>query len=376
MQNPHVTISSIVKDQVGHMLKDYSSYPVESVTPINFWKFEDFDFDLKKHAGQKIGFLVKLKNIKTFNQKNKANRFNRLVKITNAIKFVNEVDEHGNVTGFNYDYAGVLIGTLKYDYKEKEWYVFINQGQHRAAMAFIVGGNEIEVPVLVDVPKLNKNEHDNIVSESKIHFFDATKRTGQAQPDKIRSAFFCEDSNAIKLVEFFDSCGVNVGDLLTHEKSCDSWGDIERCIRDYGEAITKQCLSLIAEYCNEQKINARTVVGLSALCYHFSDRVNCFEKLNGESFVQSICRYVFVERKPKVISMSDITKYSGNIKTPYLPMTMWIRYVNEMFDWQDFKKENKSSLWMSRRSKEWRDFLDSKVEDIFHETFSQKIEPN
>jgi hypothetical protein len=55
---------------------------------------------------------------------------------------------------------------------------------------------------------------------------------------------------------------------------------------------------------------------------------------------------------------------------------MWIRYVNEMFDWQDFKKENKSSLWMSRRSKEWRDFLDSKVEDIFHETFSQKIEPN
>jgi hypothetical protein len=243
-------------------------------------------------------------------------------------------------------------------------------------MAYLVGGDEIEVPIIVDFPKLNTPDYDNIISEAKIHFFDATQRTGQAQPDKIRSAFFCKDSDAIKLVEFFDSCNVNVGDLLPHEKSCDSWGEIENCIKTYGKDITKKCLTEIAENCKEQKINARAVVGLSVLCHQFADRVKAFENLNNEDFVKVICRYVFVNRKPKLISMSDITKYSGNIKTEYLPMTMWIRYVNEMFDWQDFKKENKASLWMSRRSKEWREFLDKKVDDIFHETFSQKIEPN
>lgn len=376
MQNSHVTISSIVKEQVGHMIKDYSSYPIQGVTPINFIKFEEFDFDHKKHSGMKIGLLVKLKNIKTFNQKDKSHRFNRLIKVANSIKFINEVDENGNLTGFNYDFAGVLVGTLKYDYEENEWYVFINQGQHRAAMAYLIGGDDIEVPIVVDVPEFGLTEKQNVISESKIHYFDATKRTGQGQADKIRSAYFCEDAKAIKLVDFFDSCGVNVGDLLNHKKSCDSWGDIDSCIKDYGENITKKSLSSIAQYCNEQKINARAVVGLAALCHHFSDRIEIFEELNVEDFVDSICRYVFIDRKPKVISMGDITKYSGNIKTPYLPMTMWIRYVNEMFEWQDFKKENKSSLWMSRRSKEWQEFLNSNVEDIFHETFNQKIEPN
>lgn len=376
MQNSHVTISSIVKDQVGHMLKDFSSYPITGVKPINFIKFEEFEFDAKKLSGQKIGLLVKIKNIKTFNQKDKDNRFNRIIKVANSIKFINEVDENGNVTGFNYDYAGVLIGTLKYDYTDNQWYVFINQGQHRTVMAYLIGGDDVELPIIVDVPQFGSSEIENIISESKIHYFDATKRTGQGQPDKIRSAYFCKNSDAIRLVNFFDECGVNVGDLLNHEKSCDSWGDIDRCITNYGEDITKRALSAIAEHCNEQKINARAVVGLAALGYHFYDRVETFEELNVEDFYKTICSYVFVDRKPKVISMGDITKYSGNIKTPYLPMTMWVRYVNEMFEWQDFKKENKSNLWMSRRSKEWQEFLNAQVEDIFHETFNQKIEPN
>lgn len=376
MQSSHVAISSIVKDQVGHMLKDYSSYPIGGAKPINFYKFEDFQFDAKKQSGQKIGFLVKLKDIRTFNQKNKKHRYNRIVKVPNAIKFVNETNEYGKVTGFNYDYAGVLIGTLKFDYKEKQWYVFINQGQHRAAMAYLVGGDDIELPILVDIPKFNSTEQENIISESKIHFFDATKRTGQGQPDKIRSAFFCKNPEAIQLVKFYDECNVNVGDLLTHEKSCDSWGDILRCIESYGEENTKRCFSAIAEYSKEKKINARAVVGLAVLCFQFSAKVELFEKLNNRDFVRTICRYIFVDRKPKVISMGDITKHSGNIKTPYLPMTMWVRYVNEMFEWQDFRKDKQSKLWMARRSQEWVDFLNTQVDDIFHETFNQKIEPN
>jgi hypothetical protein len=377
MQNSHIGISDIVQDQVGHMLKDYSSYPIRGVTPMNFIKFEDFKFDPTKHEGQKIGLLVKVKNLKTFNQKNtKKVRYNRLIKVGNAIKHINEVDNDGNIIGFDYDHVGTLVGTLKYDRKNNEWYVFINQGQHRGCMAYLVGGEETYLPVIVDIPKSNVSVEEEILFESRIHYVDATKRTGQAQPDKIRSAFFCKEKQAIQLVNFFDECSVNVGDLLDHEKSCDSWGDIENCIKEYGKENTKRALTAIGKYCNENKINSRAVKGLAALVHHFDYKIEYFETYNCEDFYETICKYVFVDRKPKVISMGDITKYSGNIKTPYLPMTMWVRYVNEMFEWQDFKKENKSSLWMSRRSKEWQEFLNGFVEDIFHETFNQKIEPN
>lgn len=376
MQSSHASIPSIVSDKIGHMLKDYSTYPIRGSLPVNFVKFEELIENPKKYAGQKIGVLVKVKDIKTFVQKNRKERFNRLINTDNCIKYINQKSEDGNVIGYCYDYAGVLVGTLKYDYETESWYVFINQGQHRATMAYIIGGDDIELPVIVDIPGKKVTEKDTVLPEALIHYVDATQRTGQTQPDKLRSAWFCKIPKAIYIVDFYDECGVDVGGLTNHKKSCDSWGEIETCIEKYGEENTKRSFINIAKYCKEDKINARAVVGLAALAYHFKDRVLNFERLNVEDFFQVITKYVFVDRKPKRISMSDITKHSGTLKTPYLPMSMWIRYVNEMFDWIDYDRENKANLWMSRRSKEWQEFLMEYVEDIYHDMFNGRIEPN
>jgi hypothetical protein len=376
MQNSHTTIPSIVADQIGHMLKDYSTYPIKGSLPVNFVSFEELIDNPKKFLGQKIGVLVKVKNIRTFNPKDSKARFNRLVKVDNAIKYINQKTDKGEVVGFCYDYAGVLVGTLKYDYESEEWYIFINQGQHRASMAYIVGGEDVELPVIVDVPKNHSSEQQSVSMEALVHYVDATQRTGQSQPDKLRSAWFCKIPKAIYLVDFYDECGVDVGGLLNHKKSCDSWGDIEKSIDQFGEENTKRAFTFIAKYTKEDKINARAVMGLAALAYHFEDRVQNFENLNVEDFFQVITKYVFVDRKPKTISMSDLTKHSGTLKSPYWPMCVWIRYLNEMFEWVDYKRENKAHLWMSRRSREWQDFLMDNVEDVYHDMFSGRIEPN
>jgi len=377
MQSSHASIPQIVDEKIGHMLKDYSSYPIRGSLPNNFVLFEDLKKNIKKYEGQKIGVLVKVKDIKTFNQKNRKHRFNRLVNTDNCIKYINQKSKNGSFIGFCYDYAGVLIGTLKYDYEEEQWYVFINQGQHRATMAYIIGGNEILMPVVVDIPVSNtKSNEDSVLPEALIHYVDATQRTGQTQPDKLRSAWFCKIPQAIYLVDFYDECGVDVGGLLNHSKSCDSWGYIEDSIQKYGEENTKRAFTYIAKYCKEEKINAKAVIGLAALAFHFEDRIEAFENLNVEDFFQTITKYVFVDRKPKVISMSDLTKHSGTLKSPYLPMCMWIRYVNEMFEWVPYDKENQANLWMSRRSKEWQKFLMDNVEDIYHDMFNGRIEPN
>ena len=163
--------------------------------------------------------------------------------------------------------------------------------------------------------------------------------------------------------------------MLGHEKSCDSWGDIERTIENYGFENAQQALTAIGMFAHEKKINARAVMGLAALGYHFESRIKTFENLNDVDFFKTISKYVFVDRKPKRLSMSDITKNSGTIKTPYLPMAIWIRYVNEMFQWKDYRKENKAQFWMSRRSPEWQEFLNNgSVEEIFHDIYNQKIE--
>lgn len=376
MQNSHASIPTIVSDKIGHMLKDYSSYPVRGSLPVNFITFDELIKSPKKYVGQKIGVLVKVKDIKTFNQKNKKERFNRLINTDNCIKYINQKSKDGSFIGFCYDYAGVLVGTLKYDYALEEWYVFINQGQHRATMAYIIAGDEVELPVIVDVPSNKINEKESVLPEALVHYVDATQRTGQTQPDKLRSAFFCKIPQAIYLVNFYDECGVDVGGLLNHKKSCDSWGDIEKSIKEYGEENTKRAFTNIARYCKEDKINARAVIGLAALAFIFEDRVSRFEDLNAEDFFQVITKYIFVDRKPKTISMSDLTKHSGTLKSPYLPMSTWIKYVNEMFEWIDYEKENAANLWMSRRSKEWQNFLMEKVEDIYHDMFNGRIEPN
>jgi hypothetical protein len=40
MQNSHASIPTIVSDKIGHMLKDYSSYPIRGSLPINFITFD------------------------------------------------------------------------------------------------------------------------------------------------------------------------------------------------------------------------------------------------------------------------------------------------------------------------------------------------
>jgi hypothetical protein len=135
----------------------------------------------------------------------------------------------------------------------------------------------------------------------------------------------------------------------------------------------KLCLSTIARYSNENQINAKAVMSLAHLYVSFKDRVDAFEKLNKLEFIETVVKYVFVDRQPKPLKMGNITQHSGNYKGIELMVASWIRYINEMFEWRDYKKDNKADSWMSRRSPEWKEFLEKNVDEIFHESMNQRI---
>jgi len=92
MQSANIAISKIVTDQIGHMLKDYSGYPITGSYPINFQKLEDIDFGDKSLRGKKIGVLVTPKQLRTFVQSDTKQRYNRVIKVSNIIKFIKDME--------------------------------------------------------------------------------------------------------------------------------------------------------------------------------------------------------------------------------------------------------------------------------------------
>lgn len=373
----HKRIIDIVQPKVAHMLKSFREYPYEikGNPPTGLEKFADIKFDHFNPENFSIILSVPVKNLRTIDPSSKDFRFQRHIKVENSIKFIND-DLSGGPAGFSFDYCGILEGTLFYDPEEEEWYVFIEIGQHRSAMAFLVGGENIELPVKVFLPKFDVTPDELLIRESTRHFVDATKRTGQNQVDKLSSAYFSESQEAIELVKFYNDCKVSIGEVLPYEKRCDSWSDISKGLKEYGEPVMKKCLSVIAKYTNEKDINSKSVLALAQLVTFFKERVDNFERLQGLDFVETIVKYVFVERQPKTLKMSDITKFSGKYKGTELVVTTWLSYINEMFEWREnlYKKDNKAGSWMSRRSPEFKDFLDTHVDELFHDTFKQRIE--
>jgi hypothetical protein len=370
----HKKIIDIVRPKVAHMLKSFREppYKIKGKPPIGLQKFVDMNFSHTNTENYSILINVPVKNLRTIDPDSKDFRFQRHIKVENSIKHIND-DLTGEPAGFSFDYCGIIEGTLCYDPDEKEWYILVEIGQHRGTMAFLVGGEDIEIPTKVFIPKHDITPDELLLKEAIRHFVDATKRTGQNQVDKMSSAYFSESESAKKLISFYNECGVSVGHILPYEKKCDSWGEIEKCISAYGENVMKLCLSTIARYSNENQINAKAVMSLAHLYVSFKDRVDAFEKLNKLEFIETVVKYVFVDRQPKPLKMGNITQHSGNYKGIELMVASWIRYINEMFEWRDYKKDNKADSWMSRRSPEWKEFLEKNVDEIFHESMNQRI---
>lgn len=371
----HKKITDIVDSQISYVLKDYREppYKINGSIPDGLKSFNEINFRDPKLINKSMVLRIPVKNLKTLDDKVESFRFQRYIKTSNCIKFIND-NLTGSPAGFSHDYCGVLEGTLFYNKDDGEWYVFVEIGQHRAAMAYIVGGENTEVAVKIFIREDETDSKKLLTNEAIRHHVDAVKRTGQNGVDKISSAFYSESESAEKLIAFYDKCKVSVGKLLPHEKNCDSWGDIERAINSFGENLVGECLSSVSRFSSENQIHAKVVTSLAQLCFVFKDRKDEFERLNGLSFINTIVEYVFVSRKPKQLKMSDITKYSGKFKDTELIVATWIKYINEMFEWHDYTRKNVSKSWMSRRSKEFQEFLDVYVDEIFHETFKQRIE--
>ena len=376
-----MTIAKIVDDLLGPSKKDYSSLGVFGVKPeMGFKYFDPKDLEYQNHSGEKILFLCKVKNFRTFEPDDglqNLERFNRQIQIRRAIEFLNSKEPNGNNAGFNYDYCGIIVGTLKQDEKTGEWYVFVNQGQHRIAMAYLVMGLEGELPVLVEVPSESYTDEELLIREARLHHVDAVQRTGQKITDKLRSGFICHEENSEFIVKFYDDVGVNVANLLKYEKSCDSWGDILKYINDFGRDNTYLAMSSIAKYCSEKTLHARAIGGLTAIAHYFPDKVQEFEELNDKDFFKTVCEYAFRNRQ-RVVKMSNLTKSSGSQKNILWNMTLWINLVNDMVDTKGFKRRGNSKFWISKTSKGWQNFLLKELseEDPLIETLNQKVEPN
>jgi hypothetical protein len=376
----HIKITKIVDDQLGPSKQDYSSLGIHGIKPqVGFLIFDGHNKTYKGFTGQKILFLASVDDFRTFepdDELQNLDRFNREVNVDKAVQFLNLKEPNGNCAGFNYDYCGIIIGTLKKDSKTGEWYIFVNQGQHRIAMAYLSMGKTGQIPVLVEVPDESHDEEYLLMHEARLHHVDAAVRTGQKIVDKLRSAYICHEPSAESIVGFYDSVGVNVANLLPYEKSCNSWADIVGYIDKYGEDITYRSMSAISKYCNEKTLHAKAIGGLVALGYFFEDKVAEFETLNDMDFFETVCRYAFEER-PRIVKMTNLTKNSGNQKHIAWPMTLWINLVNDMIDAKSYKKKGNGNFWITKTSKVWQNYLESELQDDpLVEALNQKVEPN
>lgn len=375
----HKKIVDIVKPKLVPTLKTYNQLPykVSGSLPKGLIRFDDVDFTDPKLQGQTLLLSVPVGKIRTLTDTPSSNvnlkYFQRPIKITNCIKYIND-DLTGEPAGFSYDYSGILEATLSYDEEAEEWYVFMLVGQHRTAMAYIVGGEDIELPIKVFVKDESLSKEEQLIYQARRHFVDATKRTGQNQIDKISSAVFSGDVDATELLKFYDECGVGIGTLLNHKKHCDSWGDIAKGIKDYGRDNLKLCMSTIAKYSTEDVIHAKVVTSLARVCCDFEGRVQEFEKSNSLGFVETLVEYILNSRTPKTISLDTFTKYSGKHKDTDWQVACWIHFMNEMVETNKYKRTNKAKLWITKNSPEWRDWLDENVAPPFQYAYEQRID--
>jgi hypothetical protein len=375
----HKKIVDIVKPKLIPVLKSYNQtpYKVNGSLPKGLMRFDDVDFNDPKLQGATLLLSVPVSKIRTLTdtpQRNiKLKYFQRPIKIQNCIKFIND-DLTGEPAGFSYDYCGILEGTLFYDEQEDEWYIFMLVGQHRTAMAYLVGGEDFEVPVKVFVRDASFTDEQNLINDARRHFVDATKRTGQNQVDKISSATFSGDKDIIELLKFYDECKVSVGTLLSHEKHCESWGDIFKAINEYGRDNLKECMSTIAKYAKEDVLHAKTITSLARVRSDFSERVEEFERKNSLNFVDTLVDYVLKSRHPLIVSLDSFTKYSGKHKDTDWQVACWIHYMNEMVLVRDYKRDNKAKLWITKNSIEWKNWLDKHVAAPFQYAYDQRID--
>lgn len=376
----HIRITKIVDDQLGPSKRDYSPLGVFGVKPIKgFDIFDCKNQDYESLSGQKMVLLASVEDFRTFEPDNSLqnrDRFQRELNIDKAIQFLNFKEPNGKPSGFNYDYCGIIVGTLKRDEKTGDWYIFVNQGQHRVAMAYLAMGKSGQIPALVEVPNKCYSDEDLLIHEARLHHVDAALRTGQKIVDKLRSGFICHEPTAERIVKFYDDVGVNVANLLPYEKTCNSWTDILSYIEKYGEKNTYRAMSAISEYCDENTLHARAIGGLVALGHFFPDKIEEFEELNDRDFFKTVCYYAFKERS-RIVKMSNLTKNSGNQKHIAWPMTLWINLVNDMIDSKPFKKKGKGNFWITKTSKVWQNFLEMELQDDpLVEALNQKVEPN
>lgn len=374
----HVTIFKIVDDQLGPSKQDYSNLGVFGLLPQGIEIF-DSSHSYENLPGQKLIFLAKVEDFRTFepdNELQNTDRFNREINVKRSIDFLNKKGPTGVPFGFNYDYCGFITVTLKKDKKTNKWYLFVNQGQHRVAMAYLSMGKQAFLPVLVQAPSETCTDEDMLIMEAMLHHVDATVRTGQKITDKLRSGWICGDEASKEIVNFYEDVGVNVANLLPYEKTCDAWQDISLYIKDYGRERTYDAMSSIAKYCDETTIHARVVGGLVALSFYFESKVKEFERLNDKEFFQTVCKYAFKDRV-RIVKMCNLTKGSGNQKHISWPMTLWINLVNDMIDTKSFKRNKNSNFWISKNSKCWQHYLETHLkDDPLAEILNQKVEPN
>jgi hypothetical protein len=161
---------------------------------------------------------------------------------------------------------------------------------------------------------------------------------------------------------------------LSHEKHCESWGDIFKAINEYGRDNLKECMSTIAKYAKEDVLHAKTITSLARVRSDFSERVEEFERKNSLNFVDTLVDYVLKSRHPLIVSLDSFTKYSGKHKDTDWQVACWIHYMNEMVLVRDYKRDNKAKLWITKNSIEWKNWLDKHVAAPFQYAYDQRID--
>jgi hypothetical protein len=375
----HIPITKIVDDQLGPSKQDYSLLGVFGSIPKKGLDIFDSSSSYEHLSGEKFIALAQIKDFRTFEPDNSlqnTDRFQREIRVKKCVEFIIKKSPIGQPFGFNYDYCGTIVATLKWDPKTKKSYLFVNQGQHRVAMAYLVMGKEGYLPVIIHTSSEDMTEEEELIMEAMLHHVDATSRSGQKVTDKLRSGYICGDETSVEIVKFYDDVGVNVANLLNYEKSCDSYGDIFDYVQKFGREKTYQAMSAIAKYCDEKVLHARAIGGLVALSHHFEQKVKEFEQLNDRDFFKTVCLYAFKER-PRIVKMANLTKGSTNQKDILWQMTLWINLVNDMVEMKSYKKKGSSNFWIGKNTRCWQHFIETRLkDDPLADALNQRVEPN
>lgn len=292
-------------------------------------------------------------------------QYNRIDEL-NITKAIQSLEKSG---GFSYNHANSLVGFYRPDGT-----VVLTQGNHRACMKFLTGGEESLVVVSLrvhsetDISKCQQIEAEDFNT-------DGTCRYNMTQYHRFKGGYGAGQKEYVDLYNLVKEYGISIagtnrGDYISI-KSFESYTYLLKALKldkSVDKRYVRECLSVLPKHLLEPDIKGYMFIGMVLFLQGFNRRLDLIKKVNKLTYsFDDFVHYIFKERrknngKGKLTTQDDITGSSGDIKNEIYFATRFVALFNEYALDRNLtikSKDLQGDYAIPERSKDWREFTEN-----------------